>query len=202
MTLYISHRINTCQQLINTPLDHGVEIDIRSHNNDLYLHHDPFCNGERLIDWLEHYKHKTLILNVKEEGLELALLELMKKFSISDFFFLDQSFPFLLKHMGDCAGRAAVRFSEFESLDTVSNLAGKIKWVWIDCFNDYPLDLDVIKKLNALNFKTCLVSPELQQKNPEKQIPRVAETLRNLQFIPSAICTKRSDIWKLARTNV
>ena len=40
--IFINHRINTIQQLDSVPKKNGAEIDVRYHNNDLILHHDPF----------------------------------------------------------------------------------------------------------------------------------------------------------------
>ncbi|WP_216073237.1 hypothetical protein, partial [Acinetobacter nosocomialis] len=74
-------------------------------------HHDPFVAGERFDDWLRGYRHGTLILNVKEEGLEDALLARMQAAGISDFFFLDQSFPFLVRTSRRGERRCAVRVS-------------------------------------------------------------------------------------------
>ena len=61
----ILHRINTKKELLNTPCEFGVEVDIRSNGEQLYMHHDPFLIGENFEDWLELYNHATLILNVK-----------------------------------------------------------------------------------------------------------------------------------------
>ena len=96
----ILHRINTKELLKNTPIEFGIEVDIRSNNNKLIMHHDPFKDGELFEQWLNYYNHGTIILNVKEEGLEDPILKLMKKYSINNFFFLDQSFPFLRKTAG------------------------------------------------------------------------------------------------------
>ena len=93
----ILHRINTTALLEKTPSNFGVEIDIRSNGKSLILHHDPFEQGELFEDWIRSYHHGTLILNVKEEGLESSVLKLMNQYKINDFFFLDQSFPFLWK---------------------------------------------------------------------------------------------------------
>ena len=57
----ISHRINSISELKNTSTNLGVEIDIRTHQNNLILAHDPFKNGEKFLDWIEFYQHKTLI---------------------------------------------------------------------------------------------------------------------------------------------
>ena len=80
----ILHRVNSIEMLHKTPLHFGVEIDIRSNSNLLYLHHDPFSKGESFEEWLKFFEHQTLILNVKEEGLESSILKLMKKYNIND----------------------------------------------------------------------------------------------------------------------
>ena len=63
----IAHRRNTIKELSQTPSKMGVEVDIRSLGNKLIIHHDPFVPGEDFEQWLDSYKHGTLILNVKEE---------------------------------------------------------------------------------------------------------------------------------------
>ena len=78
----ISHRINTSTLLKKTPKFFGIEVDIRSNENKLIIHHDPFEKGEDFEEWLKCFNHKTLILNVKEEGLEERLLILMDKYMI------------------------------------------------------------------------------------------------------------------------
>ncbi|MFX5705872.1 hypothetical protein ABTE52_23065, partial [Acinetobacter baumannii] len=75
-----------------------------------------------------------------EEGLEDALLARMQAAGISDFFFLDQSFPFLVRTSRRGERRCAVRVAEFETVDTALTLAGSIDWVWVDCFTRFPLE--------------------------------------------------------------
>ncbi len=93
----IAHRRNTVDELRATNLRYGIEIDIRSLGDQLILQHDPFLSGESLTQWIDAYQHGTLILNVKEEGLEARLIDLMREKNITDYIFLDQSFPFLVK---------------------------------------------------------------------------------------------------------
>ena len=135
----ILHRINTIELLEKTPHNLGVEVDIRSNGENLIIHHDPFKAGEYFKEWLKLYNHGTLILNVKEEGLEDELIAIMSTYQIEDFFFLDQSFPFLLKTIKTGETRCALRVSEYEDINTVLNLMGKVQWVWVDCFTTFPL---------------------------------------------------------------
>ena len=86
---YIAHRRNTIEELQSTPTEYGVEVDIRSMKGELIIHHDPYTAGELFTKWIEYYQHKTLILNVKEEGLEARLIELMRSKGIADYFFLE-----------------------------------------------------------------------------------------------------------------
>ena len=90
----IHHRRNTTALLASTEPAHGVEVDIRSQGTNLIIHHEPYAEGELFDEWFESYRHDTLILNVKEEGLEQVLLEKLAYRKFENFFFLDQSIPF------------------------------------------------------------------------------------------------------------
>lgn len=192
----ISHRRNTVEELKRTPSKYGVEVDIRSYGDDLIIHHDPCVFGNEFEKWVSEYKNDTLILNVKEEGLEQRIIQLMEKYGIEDYFFLDQSFPFLVKWSNLGVNRAAVRVSEFESVDTALTLARKVDWVWVDCFTRFPLSAEEAKTLTQAGFKLCLVSPELHGRDAEKEIPELIQLLEELKIMPEAACTKRPDLWE------
>lgn len=192
----ISHRINTVEELKNTDIKYGVEVDIRSSNKELIIHHDPFMKGENFCDWIKEYRHGTLILNVKEEGLEEELLKYMKKYKINDFFFLDQSFPFIIKTSVSGEKRCALRISEYESIETLKTLSKKVEWVWVDCFTKFPLKKTSFRIIKDLGFKICVVSPELQGFNPTTEIPKYSKLFIENNMMPDAICSKRTDIWE------
>ena len=192
----IAHRKNTIAELSQTPPQFGIEVDIRSWEKGLTIHHDPFAKGEDFKEWLKHYQHQILILNVKEEGLEAQLIELMKEHNISNYFFLDQSFPFLVKWAKLGEKRLAVRVSEYESINTALSLKDKVDWIWVDCFTHFPLSSEEAKQLKQANFKLCLVSPELQGRNAESEIPALKELLGTLGISVDAVCTKRPDLWQ------
>lgn len=122
----------------------------------------------------------------------------MDSHGITDFFFLDQSFPFLVKWAKAGEQRCAVRVSEFESIDTALSLAGKVDWVWVDCFTRFPLSGDEARRLQDAGFRLCIVSPELQGRNAETEIPAYAALLTERGIAAQAVCTKRPDLWKIA----
>ncbi|MGE0566602.1 MAG: hypothetical protein AB7O73_01525 [Bacteroidia bacterium] len=189
--LKIAHRINTIQQLKEVPLHYGVEIDLRPQGNRIIIHHDAFKEGEDFEEWLKHYKHSLIILNTKAEGMEERIISLMEKYEVKNYFFLDLSLPFLIKYMKLGVKDIAIRFSEYEPLDFVMGFAGKVDWVWVDCFNELPLNEENYKLLKG-NFKLCLVSPELQGYD----VSRIEEFKERLKLLPvDAVCTKRPELW-------
>lgn len=191
----IAHQINTINQLKNLNKCFGVEVDIRTNNDKLVIGHDAFAKYESFNDWLLQFNHQTLILNVKEEGLEEFLLLKMKLHNIKNFFILDQGFSNLIKTLNTGEKRCAVRLSEYESINTVLSLKGKIDWVWIDFFSKFPINSEIYEILKKNKFKLCIVSPELQGHNSS-----VCEELKNYikknKMVFDAVCTKKLNFWK------
>ena len=193
----IRHRRNTIAELGATPVRYGIEVDIRSCRDTLLIHHDPFADGEEFDAWIAAYRHGTLILNVKEEGLEDRLLALMAMYHIEDFFFLDQTFPFLIRTALRGERRCAVRISEYESIATALSLAGLVTWVWVDCFsNGLWLSGADERRLHDAGFKLCLVSPELQNRPSRGELEIVKKQLRAEAIAIDAVCTKVPDQWE------
>ena len=192
----IHHRCNTIEKLKSTPAQYGVEVDIRTDGKHLIVHHDPFTPGILFNDWIAHYNHGILTLNVKESGLEAALNQVMQAHSIKNYFFLDQPFPCLVGSANRGEKQCALRISEYEPIEMALQFAGKLDWVWVDCFTHFPLSNEDFMKLKNAPFKIYLVSPELQRRNPETEIGIMAEILRQRKIDADAICTKRPDLWE------
>ena len=183
---YIAHRVNTIKELKQTPTEYGVELDLRDFENKLILQHDPFKDGEEFEEYLKYYKHGTMILNIKSERIEFRVLELIKKYNINKYFFLDSSFPMIYQLVKQGENNIALRYSEFEGIDTLKNMIGSVKWVWVDCFTKFPLDINSYKILKE-SFKLCLVSPELQG-HSESMLAQFYAKTKEITF--DAICTK------------
>lgn len=190
----IAHRRNTIEELKVTPVEYGVEMDIRSFGNRLIVHHEPFTDAVDFEEWINHYQHKTLILNIKEEGIEYRVKDIVEEKGIVDYFFLDLSFPYLIKMVNTGEKKVAVRFSEYESLEMVLSLAGKAKWVWIDCFTKIPINRQIYNMLKSKEFKLCLVSPDLQNRANEIEEYREYFSIENIEF--DAVCVKMGNISK------
>lgn len=194
---FISHRVNTKEALNKTATILGVELDIRDNTDGtLHISHDPFILGENFEIYLQSYKHQTMILNIKSERIELKVLDLIKQYNVKKYFFLDSSFPMikLLSEQGE--RNIALRFSEFEGLDTLETMRGKVDWVWVDCFSRLPINHDIYQKLRSWGYKLCLVSPELQ--GQEQKIKSYAQQIVDDKIEIDAICCKERNIelWK------
>ena len=185
---FIAHRINTIDELLKVPKNYGVEIDIRDFGKKLILNHDPFEDGDTLEDYLEHYDHGTLILNIKSERIEYKVLEMLNKYKIKKYFFLDSSFPMIYLLTKDNEKNVALRFSEYEGIDTILAMSDKVDWIWVDCFTKLPINIVNYKILKQHGFKLCLVSPELQ--GQEEKLEVYKEFLKNEGIIFDAICSK------------
>ncbi len=190
---YIAHRINTLAQLRKLPVEYGAEIDLRDDlTGRIYIQHHPFEQGEDFEDYLKEYHHGTMILNVKSERIEHRILELIEKYCIENYFFLDSSFPMikLLSDMGE--HRLALRYSEYEGMDTIESMAGKADWVWVDTFSRLPLDGKSFLHIKEMGYRLCLVSPELQGQ-PEK-IMLYQEQMINEKLQFDAVCSNIENI--------
>lgn len=194
---YIAHRINTIEELKQIPKEYGVELDLRDFGDRLILQHDPFKDGQDFEEYLKHYNHGRMILNIKSERIEHKVLELIQKYGIKKYFFLDSSFPmiYLLSKSGE--KNIALRFSEFEGVDTILAMAEKVEWVWVDCFTKLPITKENYKLLREVGFKFCVVSPELQGQN--EKLAEYKKYLEDENIIFDAICTKVYNIekWRL-----
>lgn len=196
--IIIVHRVNTIERLKTIPEKYGVEIDIRGLGSKLLLHHDPLQDGvayDELEDYFKVFRHAFIIFNVKEAGYEGRIIELAKKYHISDYFFLDVEFPYLYRATRtEGIRKIAVRYSEAEPIEVAeAQLKGGkplLDWVWIDTNTVLPLNKNVVKRLQP--FKICLVCPE-RWGRPE-DIKPYQEKMKILGFIPDAVMTAESYI--------
>lgn len=205
----IHHRINNLDALQTIPPEHGAEIDVRYHENHLILHHDPFAHHIqpyplKLEDFLKQYQlNGPLILNLKSEGIEEKIIDLMQKYNIKNWFFLDMSMPYFVKYAKIAANKElegfhsanmAVRFSDKEPIEYALAFEGQAGWVWVDFFDVHPLNPSSYKYLKDANFKICLVSPELQKHDVSK-IHMLRDYFRGAQIRIDAVCTKYPQEW-------
>ena len=182
---FIIQRVNKIKNLRSLPKKFGVEIDIRTKGSKLILNHEPFNKGDILENYLENYGHKTLVLNLKEAGIEKEVLKLVKIHLIKSFFLLDVEMPYIYSATKKGQKNIAVRFSEYESLDLTKYFLGKLNWVWIDTVTKLPINLNNVKILSK--FKSCIVCPERWGR--KKDIKNYKKKFLKLKFNPTSVMT-------------
>ena len=187
--IFCSHRINTIKELKKIPTNFGIEIDISTDSKKLVLKHDPFATGETLEKFLNFYKHKFVILNVKSEGLEEKILRVLIKKKIKNYFFLDSSFPKIIDLTKKKVSQIAIRVSYYEDISTAKKLKNKVKWIWYDTFFGLPKTLEHFILLKKLNYKICIVCPELHK----IKLNTKSKNFINLKKsnLLDAVCTKQ-----------
>ena len=184
----IVHRVNKIKDLIKTPQNYGVEIDLRDFGKDLVLEHDPFKRGQSFEKYLKKYHHGTLILNVKSERIEYRIIDLLKKYKMKNYFFLDSSYPLIIDMTKKNIRDIAIRISDYESFENIKKIKNKCKWVWLEIFDNFKISKKEIDYLKRNSIKVCLVSPELH--NRPQDINKVKKFLENKRISLSAVCTK------------
>lgn len=175
---FIIHRVNLIKELKKTPQEYGCEIDIRTDGSNLILNHDPFTKGDYLVDYLDEYDNGTLVLNIKESGIEDVVLEEVKKRGVKSYFLLDVEFPYLFSATKKGERNIAVRFSEEEPIENVVQFKDKLDWVWIDTITKFPINKSNHNVLKS--FTTCLVCPSRWGRSND--IVKIKNEINNLEF--------------------
>ena len=192
----VLHRINLLDELKYVEKSFGVEVDIHAYGDRLVVHHNAFSDGIDLHKWLLICRNRFVIFNIKEEGIELRVRDMAIKAGIMNFFLLDLSFPALVKISRKGESRIAIRVSEYESIKSALLLQTQIEWVWLDCFNGFPLTIEESDDLNNSALRICLVSPELHgHPRGKKEIYSFQEKIQLFDLKVDAVCTKFPELW-------
>ena len=193
MKIY-KHRINSKSALETVEPNYGVEIDLRTKSDALILAHDAFVQGEIFEDWLSAWRGQPLILNVKEDALEEKILEVLKQHGVTDFFFLDQSYPSIRRVISMGITKVATRVSDYEDLATA--LKSGSDWVWLDSFSgSWEYLVETTKAIQINGQKSCLVSPELQRLDSGAELEGLKTLIRESELLIDAVCTKKPESW-------
>ena len=193
--LIVKHRVNSITDLRSTSSEYGVEVDIRSGLDGLYLSHDPFMEGPGFSEWLKSFNHRFLIINVKEDGLEEQILLELRALPSVEYFFLDQAMPTQIRRGMRGFSDGALRLSEYESLDSVLRLSNFADWLWVDFFHQPEISKEKLLRIREAGLQVCLVSPELHdpQRLPEAELLR--DRISEYPELIDAVCTKFPHKW-------
>lgn len=189
---FIIHRVNLIEDLKKIPADFGCEIDIRTDGSKLILNHDPFKKGDNFNDYLDEYKNGTLVLNIKESGIEDMVLGEVRKRGIKSYFLLDVEFPYLFSATNKGERNISLRFSEKEPIENIVQFKDMVDWVWIDTITKLPINQKNGKYFKS--FKTCLVCPSRWGR--PNQINEFKKKINKINFDLDLVMTEKKYVVK------
>ncbi|OQS38637.1 hypothetical protein [Chromobacterium haemolyticum] len=144
----------------------GIETDVRDCNGTLVISHDApladkvFSLEALLLAYIESSTRPMLALNIKADGLQAQLLEMLEKYSIDNYFVFDMSVPDTLGYQ-HLSMPFAARISEYEPSNVLAKTAG---WIWLDAFLNEWYDPAIIQHWLDQGKKVAVVSSELHRR--------------------------------------
>lgn len=145
----------------------GIESDIRDLDGKLVISHNPADStcplAEDVFKLMRDNQDKyCFAINIKADGLNEILEELLAKYRIDNYFTFDMSVPQMLEYR-EKGIRYYTRQSEYEKEPVLyKESAG----VWVDAFEDDKWITEELIQKHMENGKiVCIVSPDLHKKN-------------------------------------
>lgn len=178
-------------------LGFGTETDIRDYKSELVISHD-IANGDcisvkEMFEIYNKYDNNLpLALNIKADGLQVKLKELLEEYNISNYFVFDMSVPDSLGYLRHNI-KAFTRESEYEREPAFYKESCGI---WLDEFQGHWITQDVIEKNIKNNKQICIVSPDLHNREYIEEWKHYKEIEKVLGISGIMICTDYPEIAK------
>ncbi|ALM08452.1 hypothetical protein SB49_11985 [Sediminicola sp. YIK13] len=148
----------------------GTETDIRDFKGKLVISHDIANDHSMLVeDFFQLYNqydnNLPLALNIKADGLQQQLEELIIKFGISNYFVFDMSIPDTVGYMK----RGLNFFTRESEYEVKPSFYDQANGVWLDEFKKNWISARIIQNHLKNNKQVCIVSPELHKRSWDKE---------------------------------
>ena len=171
-------------------LGYGTETDIRDYKGELVISHDianeASLSVQELFEIYNKYnKNLPLALNIKADGLQNKLKELLKQYNIINYFVFDMSVPDSLGYLKQNM-KVFTRESEYESIPSFYE---ESHGIWLDEFKGHWITKDIIKKHIDYNKQVCIVSPDLHKRDYKKEWQDYKNIEKELKINNLIICT-------------
>jgi len=171
-------------------LGFGTETDIRDYQGELVISHDipdEQCIPVRELFEIYNTINHTLplALNIKSDGLQHKLKELISTYAITNYFVFDMSVPDGLGYLKHGL-KAFTRESEYEREPSFYEEASGI---WLDEFHSHWISKEVIARHLRNNKQICIVSPDLHKRDYDKEWKHYKDIEQELEINNLMICT-------------
>jgi len=144
----------------------GIETDIRDCGGTLVISHDmPRGTEQSFDDFLTQYRRIgnpcTLALNIKADGMAAAVLDLLHRHRVRNYFCFDMSVP-------DSRGYQKLGmpvFARRSELEPACATTLDAPGVWLDAFDSQWFGAGEIEEILVGGQDVCVVSPELHRRD-------------------------------------
>lgn len=181
----ISSKENTVEGVKqNIQAGFSVEIDLRVKENIIYLAHDQSNSIELFEDVCKTItgSRKKIIGHIKESEVIPQILELIKKYSISNFFIFNTNNENIGKKI------PFAFYANTKPMNIKENI------LWCDETKEQWYNKEIISKLHKENKKLYVMSIELIKKSTKNEV--IQEWERLIQLEVDGICTDYpQDLW-------
>ena len=167
----------------------GIETDFRDFNGDLVVSHDlPRDDAMPISEFVNLFKSsgndETIALNIKADGLQLLVKQMVESSGMKNYFAFDMSVPDMRGYFSEGIP-TYTRLSEYEQ--NPSYLEKSIG-VWLDAFESEWYDINIFDHLIKKNKQIAIVSPELHGR-PHYDLWTFLKTNKLYQNSLISICT-------------
>lgn len=175
-------------------LGFGTETDVRDFNGELVISHDIpnelVLSLETFFQLFNSYDNSLpLALNIKSDGLQEPLLNLIKEYNIENYFVFDMSIPDTLGYLKKNIN-IFTRQSEYEKNPAFYE---ESKGVWLDEFNVNWITKEKIQNHLSNNKSVCIVSSELHKRSSINQWEIFKEGFDIIHNNKVNICTDKPE---------
>lgn len=176
-------------------LGFGTETDIRDFNGKLVISHDmPDASAISVKDFFALYNQYDttlpLALNIKADGLQVALKKLLNEYSITNYFVFDMSVPDGLGYLKNGIN-AFTRQSEYELEPSFYHEA---QGIWLDEFYTHWISKSTISYHLEQNKQICIVSPDLHKRDYMTEWEHYKQIEKELGINNLILCTDYPEI--------
>lgn len=167
----------------------GTETDVRDYKGRLVISHDMADESCMTIEdffdmYNKHGKGLPLAMNIKSDGLQVALKKCLQEYKISNYFVFDMSVPDGVRYL-EYEIKLFTRESEYENTPAFYEQSDGI---WLDEFHDHWISKTTIEVHASNGKKVCIVSPDLHKRRYKKEWGHYKDIERDLG-ISLMICT-------------
>jgi glycerophosphoryl diester phosphodiesterase len=168
----------------------GTETDLRDLDGTLVIAHDPPRQGALMAEAVLK-QHRAvdpslpLALNIKADGLQRMVADLLERLGVPDAFVFDMSVPDML---GWFTAGVPV-FTRMSDVEPEPLMADRAAGVWLDAFHSDWWDAGTVDRLLDQGLGVCVVSPDLHRRDHRPAWDKLAVVVERASSDRLMLCT-------------